>query len=86
MSSHSYGVQTNGGEPQTNLPTASTHTSESLLVTVEEAARLLCVHRATVYDLLGRGELSSVKIGRRRLISRTALLHFIVRSESGGLA
>lgn len=55
-----------------------------LLVTVEEASHLLSIHRTTIYDMLGRGDLPSVKIGRRRLISRQALIDFISRSEHEG--
>jgi excisionase family DNA binding protein len=55
-----------------------------LLLTVEEAARVLSINRSTVYDLLARGELASVSIGRRRLISRQALGNFIDWSERIG--
>lgn len=55
---------------------------DTLLVTVEETARLFNIDRSTVYDMLRRGDLPSVKIGRRRLISRQALINFISRSES----
>ncbi|MBA2550904.1 MAG: helix-turn-helix domain-containing protein [Nocardioidaceae bacterium] len=57
---------------------------ETLLVTVEQAAYLLCVNRSTIYDLIGRSMLPSVKIGRRRLVSRQALVDFIDRSERPG--
>ena len=42
---------------------------DSLLVTVEEAARRLSLSRSSVYELLSAGNLLSVKIGasRRRL-------------------
>jgi excisionase family DNA binding protein len=40
---------------------------------VEEAAHMLNVGRLTVYDLIRSGRLKSVKIGRRRLVPRTAL-------------
>lgn len=54
---------------------------EPLLLTVEQAAHVLSINRSTLYDLLGRGELPSVKIGRRRLISKQALVVFIDRRE-----
>ena len=62
--------------------TAHDMSAEKLLVTVEEAAQLLSVNRSTVYDMLGRGDLPSIKIGRRRLISRQSLVDFINRSET----
>jgi excisionase family DNA binding protein len=55
---------------------------DKLLVTVLEASRLLSVNRSTVYDLMGRGELPSLRIGRRRLISTQALLDFVAEHES----
>lgn len=57
-------------------------TDEKLLLPVEEVAHLLSVNRSTVYDMLARGDLPSVKLGRRRLIYRQSLVDFIVRSES----
>jgi excisionase family DNA binding protein len=35
---------------------------------VEEAARRLGLGRGAVWELIGRGEIASVRIGRRRLI------------------
>jgi excisionase family DNA binding protein len=52
-----------------------------LLLRVEEAAHLLSISRKTVYDLLQRGELGSVKIGGCRRISLDALHVFIARLE-----
>ncbi len=40
---------------------------------IDEAAAALGVSRRHVYDLIARGELRSVKAGRRRLIPRTEL-------------
>lgn len=40
---------------------------------VEDAARILKVGRSTVYDLIRSGRLRSIKIGRRRLVPRSAL-------------
>jgi excisionase family DNA binding protein len=42
-------------------------------LTVEQAAQLLNVGRSMAYDLIRTGRLRSVKIGRRRLIPRSAL-------------
>ena len=48
-----------------------------LLLSVADVAQLLRIHRATVYDLLARGELRSTTLGRRRLIPRAALDEFV---------
>jgi len=51
----------------------------SLLLTVEEAAELLRLGRTTAYELVMRGLVPSVKIGRRRLIVRRGLEEFVNR-------
>ncbi|MBP2451735.1 MULTISPECIES: helix-turn-helix domain-containing protein [Mycobacteriaceae] len=38
------------------------------VLTIEEAAEWLGVSRSLIYTLMGTGELSSIKIGRRRFI------------------
>lgn len=45
-------------------------------LTIEAVAENLKISRATVYALLGRGEIASVKIGRSRRIPRAALTRF----------
>lgn len=45
---------------------------DKLLLTAEEAARVLSVGRSTVYDLIRLRLLRSVKIGRSRLIPAVA--------------
>ena len=46
---------------------------EPLLVRVEEAARILSLSRSTIYELLDRGELPSVRCGVARRIPLAAL-------------
>lgn len=43
------------------------------MVTVEEAGRALGVSRSTVWRLIQRGDLASVRRGGRRLVPTTAL-------------
>ena len=43
------------------------------LYTVVEAAQLLGVGRSTMYDLVHRGEVASVRLGRKVLITRSTL-------------
>ncbi|MDV7137174.1 helix-turn-helix domain-containing protein [Williamsia muralis] len=52
------------------------------LHTVEETAELLHISRAHVFTLVNRGELTSVKVGRRRLISERAITEYVDRLET----
>jgi excisionase family DNA binding protein len=52
--------------------------SESpMLLTVEEAARLIRIGRTTTYELVMRGRIQSVKVGRRRLVVRQGLNRYV---------
>lgn len=51
--------------------------SKQLLITVEEAARRLCIGRSHIYDQMQRGVLRSIRIGRSRRILETDLASFI---------
>ncbi len=46
---------------------------DRLTLTVEEAATLLGISRAFAYEAVGRGEVSSIRIGRRILVPKAAL-------------
>lgn len=50
------------------------------LYSVEEAAELLGVGRSLAYDLIHAGELRSIKAGRRRLVSSSAIVEYANRS------
>jgi excisionase family DNA binding protein len=47
--------------------------SESMALTMAEAARALSISRAQIYKLANRGELPYVMVGQRRRVSRAAL-------------
>lgn len=47
------------------------------LVKPSEAAKILGICRAKLYNLMGSGELQSLKIGRARRIPRGALVDFM---------
>jgi excisionase family DNA binding protein len=51
--------------------------SNSLALGVEEAARLIGVSRATIYVLIARGDLRTIKIRKRRLVPREALVELL---------
>lgn len=59
--------------PQTERPCPD----QSLLLTVEEAAALLRIGRTTIFDLVMRGQIQSVRIGRRRLVVREGLQRYV---------
>ena len=48
-----------------------------LAYSVDEAARLTGLSRDLLYDEMRRGNLAYVKVGRRRLITRQHLNHFL---------
>lgn len=50
---------------------------------VESVMERLGLGRSTVYELLASGQLRSVKVGRRRLISESALIDFIEKLDAG---
>jgi excisionase family DNA binding protein len=53
------------------------HPGLSVLLTVEEAAELLRLGRTTTFELVMRGDIQSVKIGRRRLVIRDGLDRYV---------
>jgi excisionase family DNA binding protein len=46
-------------------------------VTIDEAGRMLGISRGLAYDAAKRGEIPTVKIGRRLLVPRARLLELI---------
>ena len=58
--------------------------NEALLLTPEEAARLLRVGRTTVYALMKTGDLRPVHIGRSCRLARTELERYVNRLQASG--
>jgi excisionase family DNA binding protein len=56
--------------------------SEPLAVSPGEAARLAGLGRTTIYDALGSGDLKSIKIGKRRLITIDWLRAWLLSHEA----
>jgi excisionase family DNA binding protein len=54
--------------------------SERLVYTVAEAGELLGISRAFAYELVARGELPVICLGRRRLVPKAALLALVGHS------
>ena len=57
--------------------------TEPVLLSVEDAAKVLGVHRATVFVLIRDDLIHTIKIGRRRLIPMSAIHEFIDRQRVG---
>lgn len=55
--------------------------SQIIAVSPNEAARLCSIGRTTLYAALSSGDLKSVKIGKRRLITLEALRDWLKRNE-----
>jgi len=53
-------------------PTSSTG-NDRLVLTVDEAAYLLNISRGLAYELVARGELPAIRLGRRIVIPRVAM-------------
>lgn len=55
---------------------------ERLLIGIEDAAATLGVGRSTAYLLIHTGDLETVKIGRRSLITAASVRHYVERLTS----
>jgi excisionase family DNA binding protein len=53
---------------------------DRLVYTVAEAGELLGISRAFAYELVARGELPVICLGRRRLVPKVALLALVGQS------
>ena len=49
------------------------HSDQRLVYTVTETAALLGLGRSTAYDLVARGEIATVRVGRRLFVTRPTL-------------
>lgn len=52
---------------------SSTTTNDRLVLTVDEVAYLLNISRGLAYELVARGELPAIRLGRRIVIPRVAM-------------
>lgn len=53
------------------------------LLGVEDAAGVLGIGRTAAYELIARGSLRSVKVGRRRLVAASDLAAYIEATRAG---
>ena len=67
------------------METSRVHEEERLVYTVQEAGELLGISRAFAYELVARGELPVIRLGRRRLIPKVALVALVQGHGDEGL-
>ena len=77
----SYHMAIAGGSARTTAgpPRGHDMDSQQLLVTMEEGAQMLGCGRTAIYELVRRGEIESIKLGRSRRIPMNALEAFVQR-------
>jgi len=63
-------------EPSDRIPPQSLAT-ERLVFTVGEAGQLLGISRAFAYELVARGDLPVIRLGRRIVVPKVALLAMV---------
>lgn len=68
-----------GGSAQSSNSAAP----DRLAVSVNEAARLLGVSRDLVYDLVARGELPAIRLGRRLVVARRSIQELLAGQLGG---
>jgi len=66
-----------------SIGTAQT-SDDRLVYTVAEAGELLGISRAFAYELVARGELPVIRLGRRRLVPKAALLTLVNQTGAEG--
>lgn len=59
---------------------------ETLAYQLRDAARVIGLSRAKLYQLFKTGELRSFTVGRRRLVARKDLEHYVDRKTGEELA
>jgi excisionase family DNA binding protein len=60
--------------------------AEILVLTIEEAAKVLRLSTDSAYEAARRGEIPTLRIGRRVLVPKRALLNMIDGRGPGGTA
>jgi excisionase family DNA binding protein len=67
-----------------NVPNHTVALTEKLALSVEEAGALLGISRDLAYDLVTRGELPSIRLGKRLVVPRRALEEALDRLVDAG--
>ena len=61
-------------DPQTENQTMEKDSNDSLVLTAGETAKILRLSKTTVYDQIRQGSIPSIRMGKRILIPRVALM------------
>jgi excisionase family DNA binding protein len=61
----------------TTIETGPAAGNERLVYSVAETGALLGISRAFAYELVARGEIPVIRLGRRRLVPKAALIAFV---------
>lgn len=64
------------------MPESQIDELNSRLLPVEAVMARLSVGRSMVFELMASGQLRSVKVGRRRLVSEAAICEFIKKIDA----
>jgi len=56
-------------------------TMDKLLLTPTEAAQVLSISRSKLYELIGQGRLTTVRIDASRRVPRRALVEFVLHLQ-----
>lgn len=73
-----------GGVQSRTASGVATPMEERLVYTVEEAAKLLGISRSFAYEAVQKGDIPSMRIGRRILVPKSRLERYL--SEAGSLS
>jgi len=70
-------------DPNATLP--SRLSSDRLTMTVTEAAAVLGISRALAYELVARGEIPAIRLGRRIVAPTKRLEEFVLGGDASGV-
>ena len=63
-----------GSVAEAEVPASGCRACKRLVLTISEAAETLGISRSFAYELVRRGELPAVQLGRRRFVPKKALI------------
>ncbi|MFF4592443.1 excisionase family DNA-binding protein [Amycolatopsis sp. NPDC001319] len=69
---------------ETTVDTATTKPRE--LLSVEAAAEQLSIGRTTMFALIKAGQVATVRVGRRRLVPKSALITYVEQLSAAAKA
>lgn len=65
-----------------NIASSVSPVDGKLLCSIKEATALLGVGRTSIYEMISRGQIASLRLGSRRLIKMSSLIALI--NQAGG--